>query len=165
MRKLLAATGLVLALLGCGAATPAQADGSTLGPSGYKTLHLGQSAADAKATGLLVDEQKGACDMYYLRPAEGQPNVGGGVWVAPELGVVMISGTSKSHTVEGIGMGDSLAEVRSAYADLRPLAGSDFVFRAATPGNRDAYYRFAFDADHRVADFSLESADMGACGE
>lgn len=143
---------------------PDAPDEPVLGPEGYKTLEIGQSGAAAEATGLLIDKQPGPCDRYYLHPDEGEQNVGSGVFIDPDLGVVMIGGTTESHTPEGVGMGTPLADVRVAYPDLEPVPPTDFVYRAQVPGG-ELTYRFAFSEEDLVSDFALHPDDMGACGD
>ncbi|QFU85652.1 hypothetical protein [Amycolatopsis sp. YIM 10] len=142
--------------------TPADG-GAVLGPDGYKTLHLGQPETAAESTGLLIDKDATtACHLYYLHPDEGQTNVGSGVFADPAIGLVMIGGTATSHTPEGITLGSREFQVRSAYPDLEPVPPVPEVMRTQVPGHPDKYYRFAFNQG-RVADFALESANMGAC--
>ncbi|GAB3482815.1 hypothetical protein [Amycolatopsis cihanbeyliensis] len=156
--------GLTFGSAGASGASVA-GDERVLGPRGYKSLHLGQPEPAARATGLLVDKQAGEeCHYYYLRPSEGQTNVGSGVFVDPGRGVMMIGGTVKSHTPKGVTLGSRFGEVRAAYPDMRRLPPLTWVYTAAVPGNEDARYRFAFDEAGRVADFALEAAEMGACG-
>lgn len=142
------------------------ADDVVLGPDGYKTLRLGQSQADAEATGLLVDKEPGqTCVFYRLRPEEGQQHPGSGVFVDPAKGVVMIGGTDRSHTPEGIKLRSAKDQVKAAYPDLSPAPPGDFVFTAAAVGSETgAKYRFAFKPNERVNDFGLENADLGGCG-
>lgn len=135
-----------------------------LGPAGYKALHIGMSEAQAKRTGLLVDRQPGACTAYYLRPSEGKPNPGGGVFIGKGRGIVAISGTDKIHTPEGIGMGSSRGQVASAYPKLRPTpTPPDYVYTTSVPGHSPHKYRFAI-VDGSVTDFGLEAANLGSCG-
>lgn len=159
---------VVLATVVVGGGTPAQAQADApekpiLGPEGYKTLHIGQPGPDAEATGLLVNKQPGACTFYYLHPDEGEQNIGSGVFIDPTLGVVMIGGTTRSHTPEGIAMGATLEAVRGAYPDVTPVPPTDFVFSAGVPGHAELRYRFAFNGTGRVSDFALHAENMGAC--
>ncbi|AXB45730.1 hypothetical protein [Amycolatopsis albispora] len=137
--------------------------GGVLGPDGYKALHLGQPEAVAESTGLLVDKDAGsACHLYHLHPDEGQTNVGSGVFADPALGLVMIGGTAKSHTPEGITLGSREFQVRRAYPNLEPVTPVPGVFRTPVPAHPDRHYRFAFHQG-RVTDFALESTNMGTC--
>ncbi len=149
--------------LGGGATSPASA-GAVLGPDGYKGLELGQSEQQAVETGLLVNRQQPQeCVFYHLRPEEGVPNPGGGVFIDPQLGVVMIGGTDQIRTPEGIAFGAALDEVRTAYPDLTQDPETDFVYTAAVPGHPDLQYRFAVDENDHVSDFGLNAPDMGSC--
>lgn len=166
MKRALAAGGALAAAIALtsGSAASVASDEPILGPEGYKTLELGQSEQEAEATGLLVDRQQPEeCILYRLRPEEGKPNPGGGVFVDPQLGVVMIGGTDKIHTPEGIGFGDPLDQVRANYPDLEPVPENDFVYTAGVPGHDGLEYRFAVDEADLVSDFSLEGPDGGSC--
>jgi hypothetical protein len=155
-------------LLGCASSASAvqpDHDARVLGPQGYKKLRLGQSERAAEKTGLLVDKERGSgCDFYYLKRSEGRPNVGGGVFVERSGGVVVISGTDKSRTPEGITMGSSLKEVRAAYPGLSPVGRYDSVYESSVPhGESGSHYRFSVDENDRVRDFALEATDRGEC--
>ncbi len=163
-RKMLIAGSVALVLVGTATATAQAEDPWTLGPDGYKQLLLHQPERAAEATGLLVDKQADTrCHMFHLRPGEGQTNVGSGVFVDPAQGVVMIGGTAKSHTPEGVSIGSSLAEVRAAYPALTTVPPMSWVYHARVAGRPDARYRFAFDENDQIADFALESTKKNAC--
>ena len=168
MRKrfVVAASVLAMTFGVAGAASAAPADEPVLGPQGYKDLFLGQDEAAAEATGLLVGKQPGeGCDFFDLPASEGRPNVGGGVFVEPSKGVVVITGTDKIRTPEGITMGSKLDEVEGAYPELAPVEPYDFVYDTPAPGGQAGErYRFAVDEDGLVADFAVEAADRGTCG-
>jgi len=169
MKKRFGVTAAVFALsagaAGTAAASSTVADEPVLGASNYKALHLGQSEADALATGLLVDgRSSGDCVFYSLPPSEGKPNIGGGVFVEPSKGVVVISGTDMIRTPAGIGMGSTLDDVHGAYPELAPVVPYDFVFDTRAPGgNAGERYRFALDEQNFVSDFAVEAADTGTC--
>ena len=165
MRRSLAVVGAVVAALALAGGTAGAAEAPVLGPDGYKDLELGQSEQEAVDTGLLVDrEQPGDCIFYRLRPEEGKPNPGGGVFIDPHLGVVMIGGTDKIRTPEGVGFGTPLQEVRESYPDLQQQPGSDFVYETDVPEHPELQYTFAVDEGELVSDFGLEAPSMGACG-
>lgn len=158
-----AALTLALAPLGA-AASAATSDAASVGPTGYKELRLSMPEISAKSTGLLTDRQEnGKCTYYYLRPSEGKPNPGGGVFVSETKGVVMIAGTNKTHTPEGIGFGTPFHEVKAAYPELAQSGPMDWIFEAPVPGNANAGYRFAFDEAGKVSDFALHAKDMAEC--
>ncbi|MFE7117104.1 hypothetical protein ACFU99_17005 [Streptomyces sp. NPDC057654] len=154
---------LLLTPLGSTAASAAAPDGGVLGPDGYKSLHLGQSERAAEQTGLLVDKKGGGgCSVYHLRPSEGKPNPGGGVFIESRKGVAMITGTDRIHTPEGVTMGTSLDRVKAAYPRLKKI--DDWIFETPVPGARHGQrYRIAFDDQDQVSDFALEAADRGRC--
>lgn len=168
MKRAFGVAATIAAALTLGGSLPASAESTgepILGPEGYKSLYIGQSGDEAEATGLLVDKRPGPCDRYYLHPDEGEQNVGSGVFIDPELGVVLIGGTTKSHTPEGIGMGSSLEEIRAAYPDLTPVPPTDYVYEADVPGFEEHQYRFAVDESDRVTDFVLHAEEAGQCLE
>ncbi len=154
---------LLLTPLGSATASAEAPGGGVLGPTGYKTLHLGQSEHAAEQTGLLVDKKAGGgCAVYHLRPAEGKPNPGGGVFIESRKGVAMITGTNRIHTPEGVTMGTGLDRVKAAYPRLKKI--DDWIFETAVPGGKHGErYRFAFDERNTVSDFALEAADRGRC--
>ncbi|MQA10927.1 MAG: hypothetical protein GEU98_20700 [Pseudonocardiaceae bacterium] len=148
-----------------GSASAAQVDENAVGPHGYQDLQLNMPENQANATGLLVDRQaEGKCHYYYLRPSEGKPHPGSGVFVSETKGVVMIGGTDQTHTPEGLGFGDHFAEVKAAHPTLHSTDDPSWVYTAPVPGNPDAQYRFAFSEEGTVSDFGLEAKDMAECG-
>lgn len=165
MKRAFAAAGVLAAALALtGTAATAGTD-TNLGPHGYKGLQIGQNTTEAEATGLLVDKQvQGDCTRYYLDPAEGKQHPGGGVWVDKKTGVVLISGTDRTHTPEGITMGSTLDQVRKAYPALKPVPPQDFVYDTTVPGHPELRYRFAVDEQQRVTDYGLNTPSIGACG-
>lgn len=165
MKRAFAAAGVLAAALALtGTAATAGTD-TTLGPHGYKGLQIGQTTSEAEATGLLVDKQvNGGCTRYYLNPSEGKQNPGSGVWVDQKAGVVLIGGTDRAHTPEGITMGSTLDQVRKAYPALKPVPPQDFVYDTAVPGHPELRYRFAVDEHQRVSDYDVNTGDIGACG-
>lgn len=158
-----AVAALALSPLGA-SASAAPSDDRTIGPAGYKDLRLSMPEYRASSTGLLTDRQdNGQCNFYYLRSSEGKPNPGGGVFVSETNGVVMIAGTDKTHTPEGIGFGTPFHQVDDAYPELTPADGMDWIFETSVPGNPDAKYRFAFSESGKVSDFALTAKDTGGC--
>ncbi|KOG66330.1 hypothetical protein [Streptomyces varsoviensis] len=159
-----ATTGLLLLTpLGSAAASAEAPSGGVLGTNGYKSLHLGQSEQAAERTGLLVDKKGGGgCAVYRLRPAEGKPNPGGGVFIESRKGVAMITGTDRIHTPEGVTMGTALDRVKAAYPRLKKI--DDWIYETPAPGGKHGErYRVAFDERNTVSDFALEAADRGRC--
>ncbi|MEV0281758.1 hypothetical protein AB0I22_35965 [Streptomyces sp. NPDC050610] len=167
MKRIFATTAtaglLLLTPLGSAAASADAPGGGVLGPNGYKSLHLGQSEHEAEQTGLLVDKQSGGgCAIYHLRPAEGKPNPGGGVFIESRKGVAMITGTHLIRTPEGVTMGTGLDRVKAAYPRLKKI--DDWIFETPAPGGEHGErYRIAFDDRDKVSDFALEAADRGRC--
>ncbi|QGK70773.1 hypothetical protein GIY23_15730 [Allosaccharopolyspora coralli] len=155
----------VAAACALGGGVAQAADDAVVGPDGYKTLHLGQSLAEAEATGLLVGKQVGEnCTYYSLRPEEGQSNPGSGVFVDPAEGVVFIGGTSLSRTPEHVTLGTARSDVEAAYEDLTPVPPQDWIVETDVPGGEPgSKYRFAFDQAEAVSDFGLRAANTGGC--
>ncbi|WP_406071868.1 hypothetical protein OG372_34475 [Streptomyces sp. NBC_01020] len=160
---LLGTLGTATATAETGTSGTATAPGGVLGPDGYKGIQLGQSERDAEKTGLLVNKQTTpGCDFYRLAASEGKPNLGGGVFIEPRKGVVVITGTNLIRTPEGITMGTGLARVKAAYPRLTKVG--DFIFETPVPGGTPGErYRFAVDEQNLVADFALEATDRGTC--
>lgn len=161
LTSLVAAAATTALLAGAAQAAP----GGVLGPTGYKGLHLGQSEADAEATGLVLDKEPyKACDYYRMNPSEGQQNPGSGVFISPTEGVQLIGGTTLSHTPEGITLGTPREQVERAYDQLTPVPPFDWVVVTDVPNEGSGHkYRFAFDENGRVSDFDLETADPRDC--
>lgn len=159
----IAAAATTALLAGAAQAEP----GGVLGPTGYKSLHLGQSEADAEATGLVLDKNSyKACDYYRMNPDEGQQNPGSGVFISPTKGVQLIGGTTLSHTPEGITLGTPREQVERTYDKLTPVPPFDWVVVTDVPNeNSGNKYRFAFDEKGVVSDFNLETADPSDCVE
>lgn len=143
---------------------PSDSSGNVLGPDGYKGLRLGQSQQEAEQTGLLVDKQHSpGCDFYYLAPSEGKPNPGSGVFIEPTKGVVVIGGTDKIKTPEGVTIGTTLNQVKAAYPDLEQVG--DYLYETPVPGGSSGErYRIAVNEEQQVSDFALQAADRGTCG-
>ncbi|WP_073479834.1 hypothetical protein [Streptoalloteichus hindustanus] len=72
--------------------------------------------------------------------------------ISTRLGVAVIFAAPTFRSPEGIGIGSSLAEVRSAYPGLQQ---SPNIFHTPVPGNANASYHFLLDQDRRVRQFSL----------
>lgn len=153
-----------------GADTETAAARHTLGPTGYRSLRLGMSRAEALGTRLLTDPVEiGHCTWYHLRPSEGSQAAADGVVVSPDRGVVNIPGTSTSQTPRGVtrgpvggGYGTPLSQVVAVYPRGR-LASNGFVYTAPVPGNPAAHYTMALDQLGRVDDLALTSDDTGGC--
>jgi hypothetical protein len=122
-----------------------------LGPTGFRGLELGQTVEEAKATGVLGDQDTAIgqyCDYYHLM-VDGQP-----------AGWVLVSDTVQAidsdalQTPEGIGAGSTLEQAEAAYPDI----GDQFTTQygrvlVAVPGNDNARYSLQFNTDgiYRVA--------------
>lgn len=143
------------------AGTPRAPVGTVLGPDGYGKLKLGMTADQALATHEVAPgaDTPGPtyCAPYYLADHGEQPRV----QVSPKVGVASIDAFSGMRTPEGIGLGSTMAQVKTAYPNLviRPNSYSVVV-----PGNNKAIYRFGFGANgQKVAILMLQHKDYD-CG-
>lgn len=131
-----------------------------IGPTGLGTLKIGMTVSQAKATGLITNYEAydgpEGCGYSKLKGAGGSA---GAVTHSPQLGVVAIQGYGKMHTPEGIGLGDTLDEVKQTYSDFE---ASD-VDETERTGDGRAWahaagkvnYRFTFDND-KLTELGLE---------
>jgi hypothetical protein len=94
---------------------------------------VGMTKAQAASTGLFnTDVDHGADDCRGVAPLEWKPSAGAGldVYVNDSVATVRIVsiGLSKGgpRTAEDIGVGSTLAQVRSAYEDLTPVEEAGF---------------------------------------
>ncbi|MBP2473707.1 hypothetical protein JOF53_002579 [Crossiella equi] len=127
---------------------------------GYRSLRLGMGEAEAMATGLLTGEDtSGVCRFYRFVHTEGSQPKTSGVFISPTNGVVMIGGTSKMLTPQGVWRGSELADLRDAYPVLRRDRLCDWIYRAAAPGNPRAHYWFTVEGG-RVTDFGLQASEL-----
>lgn len=127
---------------------------ATLGPSGYGTLRLGMTVAQARTTRTLVGKIRRTatgCAGYDLRTHPTPANAAG-VYLSPRLGVTTIFAQPGMRTPQNIGIGATPAQVKRAYPRLR--AGANAAV-ADVPGDPRATYTFAFTAD-RVTGISLD---------
>ncbi|MDP4503730.1 hypothetical protein [Nonomuraea turcica] len=115
---------------------------ATLGPYGYGNLKLGMSAAKAKATGRIVRKSVGdhaRCTGWDLKENP-YPNYRVGMYISQKYGVTMIVAPSGLKTPQGIGIGSTRAQLKTAYPDLRRGPGG--YPTAGVPGNKKALYLF-----------------------
>ncbi|RAK28832.1 hypothetical protein B0I29_119170 [Actinoplanes lutulentus] len=130
------------------------------GPAGLGKLTIGMTVAQAKATGLITNYEGGSSPGCGASVLKASPDAGSVVH-SPDLGVISIPAYGRLATPEGIRIGSTLKQVKSAYDDL--LAGG--VDDTLDSGNGRAWatgddgdkvhYRFHF-TDSKVAELFLE---------
>jgi len=124
---------------------------AVLGPDGYRTLRLGMSFADAKATGMLADADSAPAGCAAYRLTEGTANVAN-VTISPSGGVVAFT-ASGARTPENVGAGSTVTELKKAYPDLAAGPGN---YSTAT-GSGD-HYTFYVSSDGVVVNWELVAA-------
>lgn len=137
------------------AAPPAS---DVIGPSGYRELHLGMTAVQAEATGLIVANAQpvsGAGCLGY--DYAGSPNEANhySVLISPTLGVVRVDGRAGAVTPEGARIGTSESELKRLYPTRSGSHGAAGEWVAAIPANADARYWFIVQSGS-VAEIRLE---------
>jgi hypothetical protein len=129
-----------------------------VGPSGFRTLLLGQSEEDAQATGMLgvqTAEMYGNCSEYQL--LVDSVHVGLVYFSSSGLAAVLVW---EAQTPEGVGIGWTVEQAAAVYPDLD--AGSalaDGFAVVSAPGNPDATYYLLVDTSlGRIARVTLQTA-------
>ena len=135
MRRLLVVAALLLAACGDDedpvATTTTEAEAESVDPvlsaEGLGDLRIGMSAEDASATGLIGEIGPG-CEL--AGPGnEGADLVGADGFVTFQDGeLVAIDVRGGAETAEGIAVGDSLDDLRSAYGDVEVDTTTEDVF-------------------------------------
>jgi hypothetical protein len=129
---------------------PPRLNFQVVGPTGFHALRLGQTLEEARATGMVgaqVPDNGGACPAYELvGDVAGRVYIGSGVQaIFPE----------PAQTVEGVGAGWTVAQVKEVYPDLDEAQLKDVQWdHVAVPGNPAALYELAF-ADGVVTSVAL----------
>ena len=123
--------------------------GSVLGPTGYATLRLGMSFDDAKATGMLAQEDTAPASCTEYKLTEGSAAVSN-VYISPSDGILRFTAGRSAHTPEGIKIGSTLAELRAAYRDLSK-GSSGYTASNGSGGS----YVFYVDGTNVLTSFQL----------
>ncbi len=123
--------------------TPALAEQKLLlGPTGYGSVKLGMTAAQARATGKIVRKSVRnslpTCTTWDLKQQR-YGNDRAGVFISKRHGVAAIAAPGNVRTPQGIGRGSTIAQLRRAYPDFRINADGPI---ASVPGNRRATFVF-----------------------
>jgi hypothetical protein len=127
-----------------------------LGPTGLKTLALGQSLEEAQATGLLGPRtsDSGGCGVYELT----DDRATGSVYVSTTVQAIFADPT---QTPEGVGSGWTIAQVKAVYPNIDEAAADAGHAVVPVPGHASATYSLYF-SDGEVTQVSLQLADQ-AC--
>ncbi len=131
------------------------------GPTAVNGLHLGMTASEAVATGLL-NATPGPVDYYGCQGYQWAGRAVFGEYYpllfSPKLGLVKIGGIAEAETAEGIYAGSTDADVRAAYpTQSKSHIGGDWV--TPVPGNATEHYWFII-SDHSVTQLRLELASQ-----
>lgn len=147
-------------------AAAAPAELPYLGPTGYKTLKLDMTEAQAVATGLLTDKQwMSGCFTYRFRSSEGTGSEYGDVLIGMNGKVHSIDATSRMLTREGVWRNMHLNDVKAVYPKLAQDPQQPFLYRTPVPGNSRANYTFIVNNNQDIAtDFSLQNNEDPGCG-
>lgn len=128
--------------------TPAE-DPFVVAPGRVGAAEVGMSTAQAAATGLFnTDVDHGPDDCRGVSPLEWKSSAGAGLDVfLTDSGNIASMGISKSSpkTAKGIGVGSTLAQVRSAYEDLTPVEEAGFDQSGNYVVEGDRYLGFLFN--------------------
>ncbi|MER7133601.1 hypothetical protein [Streptosporangium saharense] len=113
----------------------------TLGPYGYGAVKLGMTVTQAKKTGDVVKKLPGdgGCSGWDLKNFP-TPKDAVGVYISPNVGLAAIFAAKGMRTPEGIGIGSTAKQVKTAYPQIRKDAHGFYVI--TVPGNKKAYYTF-----------------------
>ncbi|WP_020668946.1 hypothetical protein [Amycolatopsis nigrescens] len=130
--------------------------GPALGPDGYKTLRLGMSYEQAKATGALDDGTPPAAECQSYRLKEGANEISM-VTISPNKGVVLFE-AARAHSPAGIAVGSPETALKQAYPSWNDGPNGGFV-----PTGDQGGYRFAVD-NGAVSYFSLEGNGQDCSG-
>jgi hypothetical protein len=132
-------------------------DFPVVGPTGLHDLKLGQTMEEARATGMVGDQQaSGVACLAYDVLLDG--SVVGTVYVSS----IVQSITGELRTPEGIGPGSTLNQAKAVYPDLdvHYYPAEQDPGLASVPGNDNARYRLMFGDNGVVITVFLESADQ-----
>jgi len=135
-----------------------------LGPTGIRSLVLGQTFDSAETTAMLGDKTVGgACDQYQLL-LDSTPS--GSVYISPAGGgkVEAIS-SSVAQTPEGVGPGWTVKQVSAVYPSVTEADVANYgKGYTAAPGNPNARYSLTFNNDGVLTGYGLESDSQPCFG-
>ncbi|MFC3985800.1 hypothetical protein [Streptosporangium jomthongense] len=113
----------------------------TLGPYGYGAVKLGMTVTQAKKTGGVVKKLSGdgGCSGWDLKDFP-TPKDSVGVFISPKVGLAAIFAAKGMRTPEGVGIGSTAKQMKTAYPHIRKDVHDFYVI--TVPGNKKAYYTF-----------------------
>jgi len=136
-----------------------------LGPTGIRSVVLGQSLDSAETTAMLGTKTggNGACDQYELL-LDSTPS--GSVYLSPaDGGKVEAISSSVTQTPEGVGPGWTVKQVSAVYPDVTEAGVADYGHGfAAVPGNPNASYRLTFNTAGVLTGYTLENVSQPCFG-
>lgn len=124
-----------------------------LGPTGLRSVRLGQTLEEAQATGMLgivTSTTAGGCEVYQLISDD---RVAGFVYIS---GTVQEISADPAQTPQGVGPGWTLAQVKKVYPDIDEQAVTEKGEAVVpVPGNPSAVFRLGIPSGE-VTSVSLE---------
>lgn len=141
MKTMIGASLLAGSLLVLGTTVADAQTKPTLGPYGYGAVKLGMTVTQAKKTGGVVKKLPGdgGCSGWDLKNFP-TPKDAVGVYISPKVGLAAIFAAKGMRTPEGIGIGSTAKQVKTAYPHIRKDVHGFYVI--TVPGNKKAYYTF-----------------------
>ncbi|MEV6286658.1 hypothetical protein [Kribbella sp. NPDC051770] len=159
-----------LALTACGGSDPKATNAaatptptaSTLGPDGYGKLKLGMTVDQAKATGELGTKKSGDnCEGYDLKSHPTDADTVG-VYFSKAHGLVVIFAKDTMATPEGIKLGSTVDQLKTAYPKA---ATSENGITVDVPGSTTAYYTAGTTEDTKsIAELGLSTKNQDCFG-
>lgn len=133
------------------AGTAATHHARVLGHDGAGAIHLGDSARQARRVGAHVTPGPSEGCRGVTLPGRTTRSNRTDAYLAPKLGIVAIFARPDMRTPEGIRLGSTLREVKTAYPDVS-RAGNGYR-DVSLGGHR--FYEMGFDRRHRVVELLL----------
>lgn len=128
-----------------------------VGPTGLRSLALGQTLEEAQATGLVgnTTDGNGGCAVYELISDD---RIAGHVYISTTVQAIA---AYPVQTPEGVGKGWTVEQVKAEYPGLdEGAAMTNGYALVPVPGNPSADYRLQF-SDGEVTGVTLQTGDQG----